>query len=164
MPFQYQLRADIKRSAFSKDLTKTMEFFLEQSGAPETGSEVLYHTYYICTYVCIMFILGKVGLVSVGARVIAPGITANGLAPFAMPSLKVQFSISPQSLENVKDRAKVPNFLVEGTLTTATCSIIKPFTGQVALYKCQYPQPMHTYDGARGRRGGERKKYITCTR
>ena len=34
---QYQLRVDIKRSAFSKDMTKSMEFFVELSGKKDVS-------------------------------------------------------------------------------------------------------------------------------
>eukprot|EP00048_Salpingoeca_helianthica_P015189 m.225540 g.225540 ORF g.225540 m.225540 type:complete len:301 (-) comp16721_c0_seq1:25-927(-) len=39
---QYQLRADVKRSAFNKDLTKTLEFFMEHSTAREPGKKVTF--------------------------------------------------------------------------------------------------------------------------
>ena len=45
----------------------------------------------------------------------------------------VDFTVTPQSLENVKDRANVPDFLVKGTINTVNCSITKPFCGEVTV-------------------------------
>lgn len=45
----------------------------------------------------------------------------------------VDFTVTPQSLENVKDRANVPDFLVKGTIDTVNCSITKPFCGEVTI-------------------------------
>jgi len=87
---QYQLRVDVKRSAFSKDLTKSMEFFVEQQGKPDMGKEV-------------------------------------------------SFTITPASLENAKDRKKVPDFLVEGRLSSATCHIEAPLQGSVRVVRSEIP-------------------------
>ena len=47
----------------------------------------------------------------------------------------VDFTITPQSLENVKDRKNVPDFLVRGKIDTVNCSITKPFVGEVVVEK-----------------------------
>eukprot|EP00038_Savillea_parva_P018652 m.24781 g.24781 ORF g.24781 m.24781 type:complete len:296 (-) comp4188_c0_seq1:77-964(-) len=52
---------------------------------------------------------------------------------------QVDFTISPASLENLKDRAAVPDFSVEGKLHTSVCSITKPFTGEITLLKSEAP-------------------------
>eukprot|EP00053_Salpingoeca_punica_P007542 m.68762 g.68762 ORF g.68762 m.68762 type:complete len:296 (-) comp14199_c0_seq1:179-1066(-) len=39
---QYTLRADMKRSAFAKDMTKTTEFLVEYTGKPEDGKQVAF--------------------------------------------------------------------------------------------------------------------------
>lgn len=46
----------------------------------------------------------------------------------------VQFSITPESLQNVRDRARIPRFLVTGILDSTVCCITKPFTGEVCEY------------------------------
>ena len=46
---------------------------------------------------------------------------------------EVSFTISPQSLENVKDRARVPEFLVSGKIDTVSCCITKPFCGEITV-------------------------------
>lgn len=43
----------------------------------------------------------------------------------------IQFSITPESLQNVRDRARIPRFLVTGMLDSTVCCITKPFTGEV---------------------------------
>ena len=47
----------------------------------------------------------------------------------------VDFTISPQSLENVKDRViKVPEFLVTGKINSVNCCITKPFSGELTIH------------------------------
>ncbi|CAI8048035.1 Vacuolar protein sorting-associated protein 26C [Geodia barretti] len=46
---------------------------------------------------------------------------------------EVKFTISPQSLENVKDRGRVPDFLVSGKIDTVNCCITKPFCGELTV-------------------------------
>jgi len=87
---QYTLRCDMKRSAFSKDLNKTIEFIVEAERQPLQGKPV-------------------------------------------------EFTISPSSLENVSDRQKVPDFQVTGKIDLATCSIIKPFTGEISVLRSEAP-------------------------
>jgi len=46
---------------------------------------------------------------------------------------RVEFKVSPESLQNVKNRSSVPEFLVTGYLDTANCIITKPFTGELTV-------------------------------
>lgn len=85
---QYVLRCEMKRGAFSKAVTKSIEFIVEASKTNETGKGV-------------------------------------------------DFTISPASLENLKDRQAVPDFSVEGKLHTSVCSITKPFTGEITVLKSE---------------------------
>ncbi|CAH3146994.1 unnamed protein product [Pocillopora meandrina] len=48
----------------------------------------------------------------------------------------VEFSITPESLENVKEKAKVPKFLVKGNLDNALCSA---FTGELEVVESDRP-------------------------
>lgn len=51
---------------------------------------------------------------------------------------KVPFTITPDSLENVRKQAgEVPSFKITGELTSATCSVTKPFTGFVTVESCE---------------------------
>lgn len=50
----------------------------------------------------------------------------------------VEFTISPQSLENVKDkerRSGVPDFLIEGRIDTVNCCITRPFSGELTVVR-----------------------------
>jgi len=48
---------------------------------------------------------------------------------------EVPFSVTPQSIENVKKTSvnRIPNFKITGKLTTATCAITRPFTGELII-------------------------------
>lgn len=48
----------------------------------------------------------------------------------------VDFTITPQSLENVKDRANIPDFLVKGKIDSVNCCITKPFSGELTVDRC----------------------------
>ena len=52
---------------------------------------------------------------------------------------QVEFSISPQSLAKIKERAHVPDFKVSGKIDTVNCCITKPFTGELTVEHCQAP-------------------------
>ncbi len=45
----------------------------------------------------------------------------------------VNFTISPQSLDNVKDRANIPDFLVTGKIDNVHCCITHPFSGELMV-------------------------------
>ena len=51
----------------------------------------------------------------------------------------VDFSITPQSLANVKDRQSIPDFLIRGHLDSDKCCITKPFTGTVVVERANAP-------------------------
>lgn len=52
---------------------------------------------------------------------------------------EVAFTISPASLENLKDRKAVPDFLVEGRLVSSVCSITRPFVGEITVVRADAP-------------------------
>eukprot|EP01111_Echinosteliopsis_oligospora_P018141 TRINITY_DN815_c0_g1_i1.p1 TRINITY_DN815_c0_g1~~TRINITY_DN815_c0_g1_i1.p1 ORF type:complete len:326 (-),score=88.05 TRINITY_DN815_c0_g1_i1:7-984(-) len=56
-------------------------------------------------------------------------------SPKSAVSPKVPFTITPETLENIKkaSRKNVPNFKLTGDLSSAVCSIEDPFTGNVVL-------------------------------
>ena len=45
----------------------------------------------------------------------------------------IEINISPSSVDNVKDRKGIPNFLVRGRLDSDKCCITKPFTGEIVV-------------------------------
>ena len=51
----------------------------------------------------------------------------------------VDFTSSPESLENVKKHAKVPDFLVRGKIDSVNCCITQPFSGEVVVEKSSTP-------------------------
>ena len=46
---------------------------------------------------------------------------------------EVTFKISPQSLENIKERGRVPDFLVSGKINSVSCCITRPFLGELTV-------------------------------
>lgn len=51
----------------------------------------------------------------------------------------VSFSVTPDSLRNVKERQNVPRFLVKGKFDSTMCCISKPFTGELVIEYCNVP-------------------------
>ena len=52
---------------------------------------------------------------------------------------EVSFRVSPQSLENVKNRGSVPDFLISGKVDTVNCCITKPFCGELVVERSSAP-------------------------
>ncbi|CAG2109245.1 unnamed protein product, partial [Medioppia subpectinata] len=48
----------------------------------------------------------------------------------------VNFLITPESLQNVKDRSKIPRFRISGHLDSTVCKITEPFTGELCVEQC----------------------------
>lgn len=51
----------------------------------------------------------------------------------------VNFSITPDSLQNVRYRKNMPNFVIKGRIDSTVCSIMQPFTGELCIEKCDSP-------------------------
>ncbi len=51
----------------------------------------------------------------------------------------VDFTSSPESLENVKKQMKVPDFLVKGKIDSVNCCITQPFSGEMVVEKSSAP-------------------------
>lgn len=51
----------------------------------------------------------------------------------------VDFTSSPESLENVKKQMKVPDFLVRGKINSVNCCITQPFSGEIVVEKSSTP-------------------------
>ncbi|XP_037759928.2 vacuolar protein sorting-associated protein 26C isoform X1 [Chelonia mydas] len=49
-----------------------------------------------------------------------------------MPS-PVDFTITPETLQNVKERASLPKFLIKGHLNSTNCIITQPLTGELVV-------------------------------
>ena len=76
--------------------------------------------------------LSRVGVVP--NRCLFSGVRANLHLVY-----QVTFTISPASLENLKDRKAVPDFLVEGRLLSSVCSITRPFVGEITVVRADAP-------------------------
>ena len=55
----------------------------------------------------------------------------EGLMHYAIAMKPVAFSLTPESLENVKEESvqKIPRFNIEGKINELNCSITEPVTG-----------------------------------
>ncbi|XP_074597553.1 vacuolar protein sorting-associated protein 26C [Brevipalpus obovatus] len=51
----------------------------------------------------------------------------------------ISFSITPESLQNVKDKRKVPRFEIIGKLDRTMCKLSDPFTGELVVESCDVP-------------------------
>ncbi|XP_071449661.1 vacuolar protein sorting-associated protein 26C [Hetaerina americana] len=53
----------------------------------------------------------------------------------------VSFTMSPESLQNVRDRekARVPRFCITGKVDSTVCCVTKPFTGMLVVEHCEMP-------------------------
>lgn len=51
----------------------------------------------------------------------------------------VNFSITPDSLTNVRYRKNMPNFVIKGRIDSTVCNIMQPFTGELCIEKCDFP-------------------------
>jgi len=54
------------------------------------------------------------------------------------PVVPSEFTVSPSSLQNVKQGSKhrIPEFLFTGRLDSTTCNLNKPFTGELTIKRC----------------------------
>ncbi|KAL9964929.1 hypothetical protein ACROYT_G028643 [Oculina patagonica] len=105
------------------------------------GNKPLYETYH-GVFVNIQYYLRsemKRSLLNKDLQSQAEFIVENKAASKKAEVKSVDFSITPESLENVKERAKVPKFLVKGRLDSAQCCITKPFTGELEVVNSDKP-------------------------
>ncbi|KFM74367.1 Down syndrome critical region protein 3-like protein, partial [Stegodyphus mimosarum] len=54
-------------------------------------------------------------------------------------AVPVNFSITPESLQNVRNRKNMPNFVIKGRIDSTVCNIMQPFTGELCIEKCDSP-------------------------
>lgn len=99
----------------------------------------LYETYH-GVFVNIMYTLRaemKRSLLSKDLQKTSEFIVEYGSAVEKKEDIKpVEFTISPQSLENVKERrSSVPDFLIKGKIDTVNCCITRPFMGELTVVR-----------------------------
>ncbi|MEQ2229911.1 Vacuolar protein sorting-associated protein 26C [Ilyodon furcidens] len=51
----------------------------------------------------------------------------------------VKFSITPESLQNTREKSLLPRFLIRGHLDATSCVISQPLTGEVVVEKSEVP-------------------------
>lgn len=51
----------------------------------------------------------------------------------------VDFSITPETLQNIKERASLPRFLIRGHLDATCCSITHPLSGELVVENSEVP-------------------------
>lgn len=51
----------------------------------------------------------------------------------------IPFTITPDTLQNVRDKANVPKFEVKGHLDSTTCRVTEPFTGELKVVHTSVP-------------------------
>lgn len=83
---QYLIRCDIKRNFLAKDVSKSVEFIVEDKPVKKVEKE---------------------------------------------QNKPVFFEITPESLQNAKDKVNIPRFCVTGRLDTLFCKLSEPLTGEV---------------------------------
>ncbi|XP_070548662.1 vacuolar protein sorting-associated protein 26C-like isoform X2 [Ptychodera flava] len=51
----------------------------------------------------------------------------------------VPFTITPESLQNIRERSGLPKFVVRGKMDSVNCCISKPLTGEIIVEQCAAP-------------------------
>ncbi|KAF7401167.1 Down syndrome critical region protein 3 [Vespula maculifrons] len=89
---QYLIRCDIKRNFLAKDVSKSLEFIVEDKYTIKVDKE---------------------------------------------HSKIVFFKITPESLQNTRDKVNVPRFCISGRLDSLYCKISEPLKGEVVIEHCE---------------------------
>ena len=136
----YNSLKPIQLVSYTIDLAKpgkfphgTTEVQFEMPLRPKAGKK-LYETYH-GVFVNIMYTLKadmKRSLLNKDLQKVSEFLV-EFVEPGKMEEKAVTFNISPQSLENVKDRATVPDFQVTGKIDTVNCSMQEPFSGELKV-------------------------------
>lgn len=49
----------------------------------------------------------------------------------------IQFTLTPDSLQNIRDKNRIPKFRIKGSIDSTTCYIWEPFTGELVIDYCE---------------------------
>jgi hypothetical protein len=52
---------------------------------------------------------------------------------------RVEFTVKPDSLTNVKEKTKIPNFNITGVIDSTVCCVQRPISGHFILNECEAP-------------------------
>ena len=125
---------DIRRPGKFPNGTTEIPFELPLRAKP---SKKLHETYH-GVFVNIMYTLKadmKRSLLNKDLQKVSEFIVEYSPSPDKGSDKAVEFTISPQSLENVRERSNVPDFLIKGRIDTVNCCITKPFTGELTIQR-----------------------------
>ncbi|XP_042877123.1 vacuolar protein sorting-associated protein 26C-like [Penaeus japonicus] len=104
------------------------------------GSKTLYETYH-GVYITIQYSLRC----DIKRSLLAKDVTKaqefivehkQGVSEVAQPG-PINFEMRPETLPNVRDRARIPKFLVRGHLDSEVFSLSKPLTGELTVCECE---------------------------
>uniref|UniRef100_G1LS79 Vacuolar protein sorting-associated protein 26C n=1 Tax=Ailuropoda melanoleuca TaxID=9646 RepID=G1LS79_AILME len=132
---KYTLRCDMRRSLLAKDLTKTCEFIVHSaqrasnfvmenepkfSSLPRAGPEARTP-------------LGPQPRTHSAVTTAEPPPGQLRPQKGKLTPSPVDFTITPETLQNVKERALLPKFLIRGHLNSTNCVITQPLTGELVV-------------------------------
>jgi len=104
------------------------------------GNKVLHETYH-GVFVNIQYLLKcdmKRPLLNKDLQKVAEFIVEYKDGEKALPK-PIDFHITPESLQNIKEKSKIPRFAVVGKLDSTVCCINQPFTGELIVERCEVP-------------------------
>ncbi|XP_045113903.1 vacuolar protein sorting-associated protein 26C-like [Portunus trituberculatus] len=108
--------------------------------APRSTSKTLYETYhgiYITVHYCLHCDL-KRSLLAKDVNKSQEFIVEYKTGTEGKNQMEaVNFEIRPETLQNVRDRARIPRFLVRGHLDSVNCPLSKPLTGELTVCECE---------------------------
>ncbi|MGH0190657.1 UNVERIFIED_CONTAM: hypothetical protein FKN15_048846 [Acipenser sinensis] len=116
---QYTLRCDMKRSLLAKDLSKTCEFMV--------------HSLYTLRCDMKRSLLAKD--LSKTCEFMVHSLPQKG----KLTPSPVEFSITPDTLQNVRERSSLPKFLIRGHLHATTCILSQPLSGELVVESSEVP-------------------------
>lgn len=66
-------------------------------------------------------------------------IETKAISIETVKQVPVNFSITPESLTNARDKYNIPRFRISGHLDSTECSVVRPFTGQIVIEQTELP-------------------------
>ncbi|XP_078464428.1 vacuolar protein sorting-associated protein 26C isoform X3 [Lampetra fluviatilis] len=113
------------------------QFPLKASGS----SKVLFETYH-GVYVNIQYTLRcemKRSLLNKDVHKTCEFIVHTPAQPEPTLDTIVKFAITPASLQKLKVKSSLPNFLIKGCLNTTNCEVTRPLCGELLVEHCDLP-------------------------
>lgn len=126
----------------------TTEFPFEIVLKPVQGQHLLdtYHGVYVNVRYNINVEMAKAGMfagppATVKREFFVQLVRDKEVNDMLQKSQPLQFSLTPASLQNVREvaRKKVPEFLFTGSVKSTNCALDQPFLGEIVIEKCAVP-------------------------